>query len=216
MSRLRAGARRSRGRVPPRRGHRDLGAGRGDDAGSSSATCRALPRRSGPERRRRCRSATARTSIPAGSCSSIRPTMSSISTGPPSEFPTNVASTLDDRRGAAGGRRRRRHGRGSPRPPASTPARRSSSTAAPPRSRRSSSRSTPAARTVTFTAGWRSAPATSSTSPPTRRQRRAYLRTCEIDVLVYENDVLTEAFEGLTWNPDPATDAGPALLRRHG
>ncbi|MBK4216499.1 phage tail sheath family protein [Paracoccus caeni] len=49
---------------------------------------------------------------------------------------------------------------------------------------------------------------------PDPAQRAAYLRVHEIDVLIWQNDaesglpVLAEAFEGLTWNDDMATDAG--------
>jgi phage tail sheath protein FI len=44
-------------------------------------------------------------------------------------------------------------------------------------------------------------------------QRNAYIRTLEIDVLVYERDlatgraILKETFPGLSWNPDPATQS---------
>ena len=41
-----------------------------------------------------------------------------------------------------------------------------------------------------------------------RADRRAFLRVCEIDVVVSENGVVAEAFEGLTWNPDETSDAG--------
>src|SRR4030095_12297041 len=41
--------------------------------------------------------------------------------------------------------------------------------------------------------------------------RRAYLRTLELDVLVFENGVLAETFSGLSWNSDPTKDS----LRRY-
>ena len=44
--------------------------------------------------------------------------------------------------------------------------------------------------------------------PADRTARRAFIRVCEIDVVVWENGVIAEAFEGLTCNPDENTDAG--------
>ena len=44
--------------------------------------------------------------------------------------------------------------------------------------------------------------------PADPADRRAYLRVCEIDVVVSENGIIAETFEGLTWNPDDTTDAG--------
>lgn len=38
-------------------------------------------------------------------------------------------------------------------------------------------------------------------------KRNAVLRVLELDVLVYEGGTLVETFAGLSWNPDPATDA---------
>jgi phage tail sheath protein FI len=65
-----------------------------------------------------------------------------------------------------------------------------------------------AARTVTFTAPLALGAGNVIDLPADPAARRAYLRTSEMDVLVYENGVLAESFDGLTWNPDPATDAG--------
>jgi phage tail sheath protein FI len=64
------------------------------------------------------------------------------------------------------------------------------------------------ARTVTFTAGLALGAGHFLDVPPAKADRRAYVRVCEIDVLVYENAVLKETFEGLTWNSDQSTDAG--------
>ena len=63
------------------------------------------------------------------------------------------------------------------------------------------------ARTVTFSAGLPLGAGNSITLPAETSERQAYIRVCEIDVLVYENGTLAETFIGLTWNPDPATDA---------
>jgi uncharacterized protein len=43
--------------------------------------------------------------------------------------------------------------------------------------------------------------------PQDPADRKAYLRTLELDVLVYENGVLAETFGGLSWNPDPTKDS---------
>lgn len=65
-----------------------------------------------------------------------------------------------------------------------------------------------AARSVRFTAPLALGPGVFIDLPSDPAARHVYLRTCEIDVLVSENGVVTEAFEGLTWNSDAATDAG--------
>lgn len=65
-----------------------------------------------------------------------------------------------------------------------------------------------AARTVRFTVPLALGAGVSIDLPADPAARRVYLRTCEIDVLVSEGGVVVEAFEGLTWNRDPATDAG--------
>ena len=67
----------------------------------------------------------------------------------------------------------------------------------------------PAARTVTLTAGiGLGGPGNFIDLPADPAARNVYLRTCEIDVLVYEDGTLKETFEGLTWNPDATTTAG--------
>lgn len=66
----------------------------------------------------------------------------------------------------------------------------------------------PAARTVRFTAGLALGAGNFIDLDPDPTLRMTYLRTCEIDVVVYENDVLAESYEGLTWNPDQSTEAG--------
>ncbi|ATY30921.1 phage tail sheath family protein [Sphingomonas psychrotolerans] len=63
-------------------------------------------------------------------------------------------------------------------------------------------------RTVTFVAGPALGAGNFIDLPADTADRRAYLRTSEIDVLVAENNVIKETFEGLTWNDDTATDAG--------
>ncbi|MBJ3764435.1 phage tail sheath family protein [Maribius pontilimi] len=65
-----------------------------------------------------------------------------------------------------------------------------------------------AARRVTFTAGLPLGAGNTIDLDPDPNNRRVYLRTCEIDVAILENGVVSEIFEGLTWNSDPATDAG--------
>ena len=62
-------------------------------------------------------------------------------------------------------------------------------------------------RTVTFTAGLPLGAGNSIDLPADPADRNVYIRVCEIDVLVYENGVLAETFDGLTWNADPASDA---------
>ena len=68
------------------------------------------------------------------------------------------------------------------------------------------------ARTVTLTGPLTLAAPLDAAPDPT--QRRIFLRVHEIDVLVWQADaesgtpVLMEAFEGLSWNNDTATDAG--------
>ncbi len=66
----------------------------------------------------------------------------------------------------------------------------------------------PAARTVTFTAGLALGAGVTVQLAPVPVDRVARLRVCEIDVLVHEDGVLKESFEGLSWNADSATDAG--------
>ena len=60
----------------------------------------------------------------------------------------------------------------------------------------------PGTRQVTLDAA---PPAISVDPDPTKRN--VYLRTLEIDVLVYEEGTLVETFPGLSWNPAPGTDA---------
>lgn len=66
----------------------------------------------------------------------------------------------------------------------------------------------PAARTVTFTTGLPLGPGVSVDLPADPAARNVYLRTCEIDVVVSENAIVIEVFEGLTCNADATTDAG--------
>jgi phage tail sheath protein FI len=66
----------------------------------------------------------------------------------------------------------------------------------------------PGARTVTFTAGLALGAGNFVDLPADPAARAVYLRTCEVDVVVSEDGVVRESFPGLTWNPDPATDAG--------
>lgn len=60
----------------------------------------------------------------------------------------------------------------------------------------------PGSRLVTL-----SGPPTPILLPQDPADRKAYLRTLEIDVLVYENGVLAETFAGLSWNSDPTKDS---------
>jgi len=64
------------------------------------------------------------------------------------------------------------------------------------------------ARTVTFTAGLPLGPGVTIDVPSAPDARNVYLRTCEIDILVYEDGEVVESFEALSWNPDPVSDAG--------
>jgi phage tail sheath protein FI len=66
----------------------------------------------------------------------------------------------------------------------------------------------PAARTVTLDSGVALGAGNFIDLPADAADRRVYLRTCEIDVLVYEDGVLKETFEGLTWNADANSAAG--------
>jgi uncharacterized protein len=43
--------------------------------------------------------------------------------------------------------------------------------------------------------------------PADPAQRNAYVKTLEIDVLIYEGTTLRETFAGLSWNPTPNTEA---------
>lgn len=65
-----------------------------------------------------------------------------------------------------------------------------------------------AARTVTLGAGLALGAGSFIDLPADKTTRAAYLRVCELDVLVYEEGVIKESFEGLTWNSDDTTDAG--------
>ncbi|HSW22254.1 MAG TPA: phage tail sheath subtilisin-like domain-containing protein [Burkholderiaceae bacterium] len=65
-----------------------------------------------------------------------------------------------------------------------------------------------AARTITFTAGVALGAGNVISLPSDPAARHVVLRCCEVDVLVYENGVLKESFDGLTWNDDATTDAG--------
>ncbi|MGL4397971.1 MAG: phage tail sheath subtilisin-like domain-containing protein [Hyphomicrobium sp.] len=64
------------------------------------------------------------------------------------------------------------------------------------------------ARVVNLTAGLALGAGNTIDVPPDRADRRAFIRVCEVDVVVFENGVIAETFEGLTWNPDDTTDAG--------
>lgn len=66
----------------------------------------------------------------------------------------------------------------------------------------------PAARTITFAAGLALGAGVTVQLAADPAARAAYLRVCEIDVLVLEGGVVKETFEGLSWNADAATDAG--------
>ena len=68
-------------------------------------------------------------------------------------------------------------------------------------------------RTVTFVAGPALGANTFIDLPANPADRRVFLRTSEIDVLVAENGVVKETFAGLTWNADTATDAGLRYYR---
>jgi len=65
-----------------------------------------------------------------------------------------------------------------------------------------------AARTVRFTAPLAIPGGGTVEVGPDPASRNVFLRSCEIDVVVHENGTVAEVFEGLTWNPDAATDAG--------
>ena len=66
----------------------------------------------------------------------------------------------------------------------------------------------PAARSISFTSGLALGAGNAIVLAADPAARAAYLRVCELDLLVYEDGVVKESFEGLSWNPDPATDAG--------
>jgi hypothetical protein len=66
----------------------------------------------------------------------------------------------------------------------------------------------PAARTITFSAGLALGAGVTVQLAADPAARAAYLRVCELDVLVLEGGVVKETFEGLSWNADAATDAG--------
>lgn len=60
----------------------------------------------------------------------------------------------------------------------------------------------PAARTVTFTAGLPLGAGNYIDADPDPAERRVYLRTAEIEIQIYENEVLKETFSRLSWNDD--------------
>ncbi|MEH2546713.1 phage tail sheath protein FI/hydrogenase maturation factor [Bradyrhizobium sp. AZCC 2262] len=64
------------------------------------------------------------------------------------------------------------------------------------------------ARTVRFTTPLALGAGTTIDLPADPAARHVYLRTCEIDVVISEGGVVSETFEGLTWNNDQSTDAG--------
>lgn len=65
-----------------------------------------------------------------------------------------------------------------------------------------------AARTVTLDAGLPLGAGNFIDVPADKSARAAWLRLCELDAFVYEDGILKESFEGLSWNPDDQTDAG--------
>ncbi len=66
----------------------------------------------------------------------------------------------------------------------------------------------PGARTVTFTSGLSLGGVGNYVDvDPDPAERKSYLRTMEIEVQVFENEVLKETFSRLSWNADTAADS---------